>query len=42
MPYAVAFTPEAEADLARLADEDPLLASFILDQAERPRRTPQN
>lgn len=40
MPYNVAFTPEAEADLTRLADKDPLLASFILDHAERLAQAP--
>jgi hypothetical protein len=40
MPYAVVFTPEAESDLSRLADKDPLLASYVLDQAERLAQNP--
>ena len=35
MPYAVIFTPEAEDNLQNIAHADPLLASRILDEAER-------
>lgn len=40
MPYSVVFTPEAEADLARIAGDDPLLASLILDHADRLAQAP--
>ncbi len=40
MPYAVEFTPEAEADLDRLADDDPLLATLVLDHIEKLAQSP--
>jgi hypothetical protein len=40
MPYGVAFTPEAEEDVVRLAQEHPELASFVLDQIERLAQSP--
>jgi hypothetical protein len=40
MAYSVAFTPEAEEDVVRLAQQEPPLASFILDHVERLAESP--
>jgi hypothetical protein len=35
MAYGVRYTAEAEADLARIAERDPVAASIILDELDR-------